>query len=242
MTREEAINYIKENLLDENNRKALETLIPELKKSEDERMKELIIATINLYYGEPLEEEAKQMIAWLEKKSNNIDPIKKFTRDYGNWDYNEKQVNSANKVKLKFKPGDWIVNNSSKTAFLMKNFAGGYYSFEDTKGSIFSPCLPPLEDENHIWTIEDAKDGDILVCKDKPFIYNGKFNSFSIGGYCGIHIDGSFVVEKYAQECNWSQNKDIKPATKEQRELLFKKMYEADYSWDDEKKKLIPIK
>ena len=43
-------------------------MFPELQKSEDERMKEAIIATVHLYFGEPLEDEAKQMIAWLEKQ------------------------------------------------------------------------------------------------------------------------------------------------------------------------------
>ena len=42
-------------------------LFPEL-KDEDERIRENIIATIHLYYGEPLEDEAKDMIAWLEKQ------------------------------------------------------------------------------------------------------------------------------------------------------------------------------
>lgn len=41
---------------------------PELKENDDERIRGNIIATIHLYYGEPLEDEAKEMIAWLEKK------------------------------------------------------------------------------------------------------------------------------------------------------------------------------
>lgn len=41
---------------------------PELKENDDERIRKNIIATIHLYYGEPLEDEAKEMIAWLEKK------------------------------------------------------------------------------------------------------------------------------------------------------------------------------
>lgn len=43
-------------------------IFPELKESEDERISGNIIATIHLYYGEPLEDEAKEMIAWLEKQ------------------------------------------------------------------------------------------------------------------------------------------------------------------------------
>jgi hypothetical protein len=69
MTRKEAIEYVETYLLDDKyNIEALETLIPELKKSENEKMKEAIIAMIHLYYGEPLEEEAQEMISWLEKQ------------------------------------------------------------------------------------------------------------------------------------------------------------------------------
>jgi len=40
--------------------------------SEDERIKENIIATIHLYYGEPLEDEAEEMLAWLEKQGQTF--------------------------------------------------------------------------------------------------------------------------------------------------------------------------
>lgn len=45
----------------------IQHIFPELKESYDERIRGNIIATIHLYYGEPLEDEAKEMIAWLEK-------------------------------------------------------------------------------------------------------------------------------------------------------------------------------
>jgi len=47
-----------------------EAFFPELKESEDvdKKIREEIIATIHLYYGKPLEDEAKEMIAWLEKQ------------------------------------------------------------------------------------------------------------------------------------------------------------------------------
>lgn len=47
--------------------KIIEPIFPELKESEDEKIRKRIIATIHLYYGEPLEDEAKEMVAWLEK-------------------------------------------------------------------------------------------------------------------------------------------------------------------------------
>ena len=48
----------------------VEYIFPELAESEEERIRKNIIATIHLYYGEPLEEEAKEMIAWLEKQGD----------------------------------------------------------------------------------------------------------------------------------------------------------------------------
>jgi flavodoxin len=49
-------------------RENYEYIFPELKESDEDRIKKKIIATIHLYYGEPLEEEAKEMLAWLEKQ------------------------------------------------------------------------------------------------------------------------------------------------------------------------------
>ena len=64
-------------------------LFPELAKSEDKIIMKKIIATIHLYYGEPLEDEAKEMIAWLEKqgeqkaiKHNNDATIDSNLNDY----------------------------------------------------------------------------------------------------------------------------------------------------------------
>ena len=54
------------------NIKDITNIFPELKESEDERIRENIIATIHLYYGEPLEDEAKEMIAWVEKQGEQI--------------------------------------------------------------------------------------------------------------------------------------------------------------------------
>lgn len=56
----------------------LEDIFPELKESEDvdKKIREEIIATIHLYYGKPLEDEAKEMIAWLEKQGEQPSAIR----------------------------------------------------------------------------------------------------------------------------------------------------------------------
>lgn len=59
---------------EEEKRRDMEWLFPELIENEDGIIREKIIAVICLFYGDPLEEEAKEMIAWLEKqKLSNIE-------------------------------------------------------------------------------------------------------------------------------------------------------------------------
>lgn len=73
----EALERAKSALNDEtisNNTIAyLQDIFPELKESEDARIRGEIIATIHLYYGEPIEEEAKRMIDWLEKQKEPVE-------------------------------------------------------------------------------------------------------------------------------------------------------------------------
>ena len=59
--------------------------------------------------------------------------------------------------------------------------------------------------------------------------------------YCGISVDNGFIVESEGELGEWTWMQDIKPATKEQYELLFAMMKEAGYEWDAEKKVLKKI-
>lgn len=75
MERKEAIEVIKKNWPDSNFtmlREALETLIPELAESEDEKIRKTLIDYFNTfsggYYGEL---KIKDIIAWLEKQQDN---------------------------------------------------------------------------------------------------------------------------------------------------------------------------
>lgn len=95
-----------------------------------------------------------------------------------------------------------------------------------------------------IWTIEDAKDGDILVMtKDgDPFIFKGfldKFHPNCPVAYGGVTHDGIFDI---SSGDGWWDEGEISPATKVQYDLLFQKMKEAGYEWDAEKKELKEIK
>ena len=97
-----------------------------------------------------------------------------------------------------------------------------------------------FDNNAHLWTINDAEDGDVLVsASNQPFIYNGKYTDSTIGAYIGISYDGKEVI--IAKSCNWTINKDVKPAPKEQRDLLFQRMKEDGYVWNEDKKELIKL-
>lgn len=152
---------------------------------------------------------------------------------------NEEIIDNANKVEPKFKDGQWIVFNG--LTLYINEVVKGYYR-TTSKGGIPNSYDWNIDNAARLWTIKDARDGDVLVsCVNKPFIYNGKFTEITVGAYCGIDIYGNFIVKKYIKECNWTNNDDIRPATKEQRDKLKKAMLKAGYKWNADKKELIKL-
>ena len=86
------------------------------------------------------------------------------------------------------------------------------------------------------WTLLDAKPGDVLASKDgyDILIFKEINNSMSFSSYYNI-------LQKPNK--NWVKNNELfQPATKEQCDFLFRRMKEAGYQWDKEKKELKKIK
>jgi len=148
----------------------------------------------------------------------------------------------TDKVEPKFKmeKGKWYVCDTSRyTDFIVGK---AYYC---PKNGMLKPNENAIaryvaKDCFHLWTIEDAKDGDVLVDEDINVI--GIFEGTE--GMCWhSKIYYSYATkELYGIECGGSHQKEFaKPATKEQRDLLFQKMHEAGYEWDAEKKELKKI-
>lgn len=150
--------------------------------------------------------------------------------------------------KFKFKVGDWIVQNDNGTVSQItktingKDEYGEYRAYEHTNG-YFAACF---ENEYHLWTIKDAKDGDvlandhhILILKELVYDWSSNGTPYSVKAYCGIKPNGNFEIGKD----NWCfcGTLHIHPATKEQHDLLFAKMKEAGYQWNVDKKELRKI-
>jgi len=139
-------------------------------------------------------------------------------------------------IESKFNVGDWIANDycAGKVIALTDDA----YLLDSGQGIPFS-----CEHNAHLWTIEDAKVGDILV-NDAGYIFiNAGFESddkVTLTCYCYVSVQGIFYEEKH-KIGSWLYVSDVHPATKEQRDLLFTKMKEAKYKWNADKKELRKI-
>ena len=146
--------------------------------------------------------------------------------------------NPIDKVEPKFKVGDWISGYYTNYKVLSVNNDG--YLVEDVDGNKIN-ILFENEKFHHLFTIADAKDGDVLVNGSNIFIFSHLSDTRAMG-YCHINIDdGRFYDDKGKNECFGLIDAVFSPATKEQRDLLFQKMHEVGYEWDADKKELKKI-
>jgi len=152
-------------------------------------------------------------------------------------------------VEPKFKVGDWVIRNDGssivpiqvyglkKDRYLVTNMLG-------SKGQV----MINRQDEWRLWTIQDAKDGDVLYtyeCSEPKIVFilrGGPEGNFSVLSYhCYYNIMYPYFEPDAERGCLAPKREDVKPATKEQRDLLFQKMKEAGYEWDAGKKELKKI-
>ena len=123
-----------------------------------------------------------------------------------------------------------------------KSGHSGYYRcFEGSHG--FGWYVIDIESANknyHLWTVADAKDGDILAFdNDTIVIFKDLYNATTFHSYCYIE-DGTFNISE-DETPDWWEGKNFHPATKEQKDFLFKRMEEEGHKWDDEHKELKKI-
>jgi len=269
MNRQEALEVIRKNWPNSQVRlqEALRTIVPEFNESEDEVMKGKLLEILRLCYSGSncsiCTSDYEKLLAWLEKQdmkptcSKENENIRKEWDADDVWHFNqiiyilkdcnrtelidwlEKQgeFKTANEVEPKFKVGDWITNDMNTSTFQIVKVEGECYVAADGDKIDWITRSKSY----HLWTLKDAKDGDVLASsqiivlfkqwEDEDTDYN-----FVIA-YAGIDISGKLQIT----DKHWLISNETKPATKEQCDLLFRKMEEAGYEWDSKKKELKKI-
>ena len=237
-------------------RNCIEEIFPELKESEDEKMRKVILKGLidcrdapdmgwTNFGGASID----KCIDWIkkqdEKPQEKVDNSNKAEpKDYNSIDpYFAKPIDKA---EPKFHEGDWVVDNEDGYFFEVTKVREHTYRIVSQEGEEFDIQLGVIEDNYHKFTIQDAKDGDVLyqdLMDGKTFIYNGVNPNMEILYSFIISNDGEDVLPYHIGKPNngignIEENKNIiHPATKEQHEILFSKMRDAGYEWDAENRK-----
>ena len=159
---------------------------------------------------------------------------------------NQNCVKPVDEVEPKFKVGNWYQCTKDffgKGVTFDKNTA--YYCAKEgclqNEYGCHIAIVKDLYDNFKLWTIQDAKDGDVLT------YYNGVGEIILLfkewkNGYIGAAHTYAHVLNNNININNWCDcGKNAHPATKEQRDTLFSKMKEEGYVWLSVKKRLVKL-
>lgn len=141
-----------------------------------------------------------------------------------------------------FKVGDWITNGDYTWKVISVDNLD--YTLQNQLGESVYDTIDYVNKAFHLWTINDAKDGDVLFHSDSAsngiFIFNKILQRGTIQKvicYCDYDSEDGFCLGEN-HTCCWTDSKFLHPATKEQRDILFQKIKEAGYEWVSETKTL----
>ena len=242
----------------------MEDMFPELKEIEDERTRKEIIRFIQMEVEDEM--VGNKWLAWLEKQGEYKSPeeVLKIRQELYQSGYNDgykhgcenskkqgdqeepqvyktedgdtitySETDGYKVVEPKFHEGQWVVNKFG--SWHIDSLDKKNYQVSDGKGHyIYFPILK--QDEMHLWTIKDAKDGDVLACHGCIVIFK-EIDGLNIKCHCAFHYLGVMTTSLFIDTL---QNKTaFRPATKEERDLLFEKMKEDCCEWSNEQRKRI---
>ena len=142
----------------------------------------------------------------------------------------------ADKVESKFKVGDWIISKTSNLVYHVDSILCKRYYLSHNGGIVI---VNFADEQNYrLWTIQDAKDGDILADDYGIYIFD-RFDEYD--ERCFLCMGAYQYSQKVFENRHMLCSVEVHPVTKEQCDLLFQKMKESGYEWDAEKKELKKI-
>ena len=169
-------------------------------------------------------------LATEEEKQKLFDAIK--ANGY-RWNAETKTLDKL--AKPNFENGSWITNGDYTWKVIsVDNFD---YTLQNQLGEYVEDTIDHVNEAFHLWTIKDAKEGDVLAFNDGIIvIFKDLYNKTTFHSYCHIE-DGVFSVSE-EDVPDWWNGEGFKPANKKQRKLLSQKMREAECKWNAETKTL----
>lgn len=138
-------------------------------------------------------------------------------------------------IEYKFNEGDYIVG---EVGFVYKitKIDDMYHTIQVSSDYRQKWTIEDVESNFHKWTIQDAHAGDILIDiqSETPFIFKDcsdeEHPNYPVA-YCGIDVSNIFKIPESNRL--WT-NSSVRPANKEEKELLFNKLEEVGYKWNSD--------
>ena len=230
-------------------------IFPELAEDKEETIKDAAIEFVrqNKSFNYILGISKEEVIAWLEKQSAKDKFIEKelgCIRGYREEALRrlqelEKQglqnpSESSEEVELipdtdkpKFAVGAYVTDDG-ETYFHIIGYANNTYQLETVDGTSSHFRQEFIEKKYRLWSIEDAKAGDVLAARECLVLFK-EIDGLNIKCYCTYHFMNTPMLH-----ADTLQNKRaFCPATRKQQVLFFQKLKEAGYEWN--KKELLKI-
>ena len=189
------------------------------------------------------DEDVRKFMQYIEKQAkayefnlpNRSYDIYAFAKDLLVW-LEKQDKNSTDKIEPKFKVGDWVVNKFGDS-WHIDSLDKKNYQVSNGKGNYnYFPILK--HNEMHIWTIQDAKDGDVIQLGKVTSIFKKYIGREKCICYCSFCKNGGFEIPIENGEDNVYGCHNAAPATREQHNVLMNAMNNAGYEWYGEKKEL----
>ena len=198
--------------------KWLDETFPEIKEHEDEKIRNALLKHFSQMpehgYLTGSDVTFNDVISWLEKKG---------------------EQKPTDEVKPKFKVDDWITNGEYN--WKVTDIKPLDYILQSPNGDVVDDTISYVDEHLHLWTIQDAKDGDVLnsVRVNATIIFKGFADDGKhIRAYCALQ-NGIFIQ----QETLW--DRDFEPASEYWKNTLYDAMTAKGYEWDAENKGLKKI-
>ena len=122
--------------------------------------------------------------------------------------------------------------------YQIKNITEQEYTLVGCDGSVITRPIQDVDRLASAFTIQDAKDGDILACNEEILLFKSYSAQERISLYCWYNGQTNNFHNKEVVDVSLNKRNKIFPATKEQRDALMKAMNDAGYEWNAEKKEL----
>lgn len=201
-----AKELINEKTSDDTRRKIVEHIFPQLKETVEEkdiRISKSIIRYLNAVM--PDNEYRRKYISWLEKRGSTMTPQEEH----------------------KFNIGEWIIyDNLLKVVDIKPN----EYVLQFQDGKETTDNISHVDKVYHLWTIKDAKNGDVLFSPSTPegdkeciFTFKGIDKNGIVRYNVALQGDHLEFSNGITNVMGYAKAGYHCPATKEQRNRLFVK-------------------